>query len=179
MDAARLDMGAVLPHAFLTAAAPGYLTESEWEGLDDDWLEQALAYAAADCKGVRGPLAPVRPRALAPTPLAARATWRLADYLEQHGRSSRQDIIPPAEFWAAAAENCDLRGLENLARAARKYGLLRAAAGLYKRAAAHGHAGAVTALVEELVCCTQLTKGPPDGAQRVSSCVTLLKSLRR
>ena len=62
MDARRLGMGAGLPQAFLEAAAPGYLTDAEWDGLGEDWLEQALAYAAVPCKGVRGPLTRIRPR---------------------------------------------------------------------------------------------------------------------
>jgi hypothetical protein len=37
---------AALPRAFLEAAAPGYLTDTEWELLDHDWLEQALGYTA-------------------------------------------------------------------------------------------------------------------------------------
>jgi hypothetical protein len=61
MDARRLGMGIVLPLAFMEAAAPGYLTDTDWDGLGEDWLEQALAYTAAPCKGVRGPLARIRP----------------------------------------------------------------------------------------------------------------------
>ena len=62
MDARRLGMGVGLPQAFLEAAAPGYLTDAEWDGLGEDWLEQALAYAAVPCKGARGPLTRIRPR---------------------------------------------------------------------------------------------------------------------
>ena len=36
-------MGPALPCAFLEEAAPGYLTDSEWDALGEDWLEQALA----------------------------------------------------------------------------------------------------------------------------------------
>ena len=45
------------PQAFLEAAAPGYLTDADWDALGEDWLEQALAYTAVPCKGARGPLA--------------------------------------------------------------------------------------------------------------------------
>ena len=62
MDARRLGMGIGLPQAFLEAAAPGYLTDTEWDALGEDWLEQALAYTAVPCKGVRGPLTRIRPR---------------------------------------------------------------------------------------------------------------------
>jgi hypothetical protein len=43
MDARRLGMGIVLPLAFLQAAAPGYLTGTDWDALPEDWLERALA----------------------------------------------------------------------------------------------------------------------------------------
>jgi hypothetical protein len=42
---------------------PGrYLTDFEWEELDDGWLEQALHETAGRRRGVRGPLAPIRAR---------------------------------------------------------------------------------------------------------------------
>jgi hypothetical protein len=62
MDARRLGTGAGLPQAFLEAAAPEYLTDDQRDGLGDDWLEQALAYTAVPCNGVRGPLTRIRPR---------------------------------------------------------------------------------------------------------------------
>jgi hypothetical protein len=39
MDARRLGTGIGLPQAFLAAAAPGYLTNAEWDALGEDWLE--------------------------------------------------------------------------------------------------------------------------------------------
>ena len=36
MDARPLGMGAGLPQTFLEAAAPGYLTDAEWDALGDD-----------------------------------------------------------------------------------------------------------------------------------------------
>ena len=62
MDARRLCAGIGLPQALLERAAPGDLTEAEWDALDEDWLEQALAYTAVPCKGARGPLTRIRPR---------------------------------------------------------------------------------------------------------------------
>jgi hypothetical protein len=43
MDARRLGMGIALPLAFLEEAAPGYLADSDWDALPEDWLEEALA----------------------------------------------------------------------------------------------------------------------------------------
>jgi hypothetical protein len=49
MDARRLGMGAGLPQAFMEAAAPGYLTDDQWDALGEDWLEQASN--AEPCNG--------------------------------------------------------------------------------------------------------------------------------
>ncbi len=123
MDARRLGLGIALPLAFLEAAAPGYLTDTDWDGLGEDWLEQALAYTAAPCKGIRGPLTRIRPRPARSRPsgpgprdrdeqladgrvsMAGMPLYRLADYLDQHGRRHRADQIPPADFWAAATDH--------------------------------------------------------------------------
>ena len=102
-------MRPALPRAFLEAAAPGYLTDTEWDLLPGDWLEQALDYTAKPAKGVRGPLAPIRPRPApgAPASTGDRPAWQLADYLDQHGRRARREEIPPEAFWAAAASYAD------------------------------------------------------------------------
>ena len=115
--------GSALPQAFLEAAAPGYLTDAEWDALDEDWLEQALAYTAVPCKGVRGPLTRIRPRpassrvpapgspdsdeqlADGPAGIPDMPLYRLADYLDQHGRTHRKGRFPPAGFWAAVADH--------------------------------------------------------------------------
>ena len=46
MDARRLGCSPHLPLALLEAAAPGYLTDTDWDQLDDDWLAQALTSTA-------------------------------------------------------------------------------------------------------------------------------------
>ena len=136
-------MGAGLPQTFLEAAALEYLTSTEWDALGGDWREQALAYVAVPCKGVRGPLTLIRPR-----PARSRATWsgdsdeplfRLADYLDQHGRYHRKDQIPPAGFWAAAAGHASPADQAALGDAAHNRGLYRDAAQLHKNAAARGN----------------------------------------
>ena len=149
MDARRLGMGAGLPQAFLDAAAPGYLTADQWDALGEDWLEQALAYTAVPCKGARGPLTRIRPRPARPaarhrgdqpasTAVAAGPLYRLADYLDQHGRAHRASQIPPAEFWAAAAGHAHAGDQAALGHAALNRGLFRDGAQLYKCATAQG-----------------------------------------
>ena len=76
--------------------------------------------------------------------------YRLADYLDQHGRRAHRSVIPSALFWTAAARFAAPGDLEALARAAAGRGLLRDAARLRKRAAAHGDTRAAAALVKSL-----------------------------
>jgi hypothetical protein len=153
MDARRLGIGAGLPQAFLEAAAPGYLTDDQWDALGEDWLEQALAYTAVPCKGARGPLTRIRPRPVrraarhhgdppGSTAAAAGPLYRLADYLDQHGRAHRASQIPPAEFWSAAAAYTMPDEQAALGDAADARGLYRAAAQLHKNAAASGNLSA-------------------------------------
>jgi len=150
MDARRLGAGIELPRAFLESAAPGYLTDDEWDALDDDWIEQALAYTAKPARGVRGPLTRIRPRAAepaiarprqlagSPASMPGGPQYRLADYLDQHGRAIRNDLIPPPEFWAAAAAHAAPGDQSALGDAAYNRRLYRAAAQLHKNAAAAG-----------------------------------------
>jgi hypothetical protein len=101
MDARRLGHGMALPRALLKAAVPAYLTDAEWDAADDDWLELALAWAAAPCKGVPGPVSRIRSRparhsattrhqqSASPLTMDREPTYRLADYLDQYGRHDR------------------------------------------------------------------------------------------
>jgi uncharacterized protein YidB (DUF937 family) len=149
MDARRLGMGAGLPQAFLAAAAPGYLTDDQWDALGEDWLEQALAYTAVPAKGARGPLTRIRPRPAGhartrgyqPAGVAAAAgpLYRLADYVDQYGRALRAGQIPPTEFWSAAVAHAAPGDQAALGDAADARGLYRDAAQLYKNAAAGGN----------------------------------------
>src|SRR6185437_6551953 len=150
MDARRLGMGAGLPQAFPKAAAPGYLTDAQWDALGEDWLKQALTYTAKDAKGVPGPLTRIRPRPArhaarghgdqpASMTAAAGPLYRLADYLDQHGRAHRASQIPPAEFWSAAAAHAAPGDQAALGDAAHDRGLYRDAAQLHKNAAASGN----------------------------------------
>jgi hypothetical protein len=124
IDARRLGMGVALPRAFLEAAIPGYLSDTDWDGLGEDWLEQALIYAAAPCKGVRGPVARIRPRSSGSSTPAPEPSYRLADYLDQHGRRARRGRVPPVDFWKAAARFASPSDLPALVWAAEDRGLL-------------------------------------------------------
>jgi hypothetical protein len=160
MDARRLGCGPHLPLALLEAAAPGYLADTEWDQLDDDWLNQALTSTATPRNGIPGPLTRIRPRDPSPLPDGAppgtghdgAPLYRLADYLDQHGRRHRHALIPPPSFWAAAprAQPADLTTLGD---AAYDRGLPRAAAQIYKHAG-HRDAPAAVRLIAVLrQCC--------------------------
>jgi hypothetical protein len=143
MDARRLGHGPALPQTFLAAVAPLYLTEREWEQAGEDWLDRALAYTAAPCNGIGGPLIQIRPRPVlsgaidrpAGHPRAAEEQphYRLADYLEQVSEHERADLSPPTGFWDAAV-SCPVRASAGLGEAAREAGLFRHAAQLWKNA---------------------------------------------
>ncbi|MGC5014817.1 hypothetical protein ACLQ2R_28970 [Streptosporangium sp. DT93] len=100
VDSRRAGHGPVLPDALLRAAAPGYLTGPEREPLPEDWFDRAVAHACAPHRGVGGPLAPARSLPGVP------ARYRLADHLEQFGRTVRRTRPVPAFVWDALIPHC-------------------------------------------------------------------------
>ncbi|MFJ3867651.1 hypothetical protein [Streptomyces nigra] len=131
MDARRLGVGLHLPQAFLTDAALGYLTDADHDQLPDDWPQRAFAELAEPVHGKQAPLRRVNPRTprRSPTPTTkaprpappAGPAFRLADYLEQHGRTTRDHQCPGDSFWHAAhARLTDPDDLHILALAAER-----------------------------------------------------------
>jgi hypothetical protein len=106
IDARRLGCGMDLPAAFLEEAATGYLPPSVFHSLDDDWFEHALAYAGHPVHGNASLLQ--RTRRMPGSDRESRC-FRLADYLEQHGRRTRSHLCPPASFWGAALRHLSRR----------------------------------------------------------------------
>ncbi|GAA4638206.1 hypothetical protein GCM10023196_095020 [Actinoallomurus vinaceus] len=161
IDARRLGHRNALPHALLEEAAQAYLTDAQWDRLDEDWLEQALAYASRPCKGAQGPITRIRPRSGHARTRSGRrrslagrggseVVYRLADYLDQYGRVDRAGQTPPAGFWPAAAAHANPADLRALGDAAWDRGLYRDSAQLYKNATAHGDPYAACALIDHL-----------------------------
>ncbi|WP_162948148.1 hypothetical protein [Streptomyces europaeiscabiei] len=148
MDVRRLGHSLALPLALLEAAAESYLTDTQLDLLDDNWLEQALARVTRPQRGTRGPLTGIRPRR-GQTDFA-QPHYRLADYLEQHGRRSIDTASPapdardapvvpvPAHTWDALIDHGTPADRASLARAAHARGLLRIAMRLYLGAAEAG-----------------------------------------
>ncbi|MFE2463142.1 tetratricopeptide repeat protein, partial [Streptomyces sp. NPDC059402] len=158
MDARRLGVGLHLPQAFLADAAADYLADTEYDQLTDDWAEQAFAELASLVHGKQAPLRRATPRVRrrppAPSPAVpgqapstSGPVFRLADYLEQHGRTSRRYLCPPASFWHAAHTHLtDPDDLGNLIRAAEDRHRLQWAHSLRHCAADHGNTEALVHL---------------------------------
>ncbi|MGW1768926.1 hypothetical protein ACWCQL_33395 [Streptomyces sp. NPDC002073] len=155
MDARRLGVGINLCQSFLTDAAIDYLTDHEYDQLSDDWAEAALADLARLVHGKQAPLRRTNPRPPRSAPgvpaaragLPGRPVFRLADYLEQHGRTTRGRLCPPASFWAAAHAHLSApEDLNNLAEAAHYRHRLQWAHHLRRSAAVAGSGLALTSL---------------------------------
>ncbi|MGW1626922.1 hypothetical protein ACWCQR_49855, partial [Streptomyces sp. NPDC002172] len=155
MDARRLGLGLHLPQPFLTEAAADYLTAVDYDQLTDDWAEAAYAELARLVHGKQAPLRRVSPRPerrrpqapSAPSPTPAGPVFRLADYLEQHGRTVRRLLCPPASFWHAGYTHLTrVDDLKALATAAQGRHRLQWAHHLTCRAADAGDADALVYL---------------------------------
>ncbi|WP_157430159.1 tetratricopeptide repeat protein [Actinomadura oligospora] len=164
MDARRLGHGPYLPEPLLQEAAPGYLDDHIWDQVasDPDWFIAALDELTATHRRLPGPLIEHRPRpgqTPPPTP-----QYRLADYLEQHGRTERIFLCPPATFWNAAAHHA--RTPEDqaaLGKAAEDRWRLRHADHLYRHAADTGDPHALSYLAKR---CYKV--GDHAGAERLA-----------
>ncbi|MFJ3722718.1 hypothetical protein ACIPYQ_09100 [Streptomyces sp. NPDC090045] len=149
MDARRLGHGRNLPLPLLEAAVPGYVTGTQWQRLarHHGWLERALEYVEADCRGALGPLTRLIPYPGEPQP--AQPCYRLADYLEQHSRGKSTPRVP-AVLWDALVRHATPIDRTALAHVARNHGLLRIAIHLYTTAADAGDRGALLEAVRLL-----------------------------
>ncbi|MEV7198087.1 helix-turn-helix domain-containing protein [Streptomyces sp. NPDC093510] len=123
MDARRLGVGLHLSLSFLEHAATDYLTSDEYDTLDDNWLEEALAEVTQAVHGHLAPLRRIRPRPTQPLTqqgsTAQGPGYRLADYLEQHGRDIGKPMCPPASFWEAAHHHLTQPDISHIAYAAK------------------------------------------------------------
>ncbi|WP_405673353.1 helix-turn-helix domain-containing protein [Streptomyces canus] len=158
MDARRLGVGLHLLQAFLTDAALDYLSQTDYDQLTDNWAEAAFAELAAPVHGKqaalrrttpRPPRRPPTPSTAVPqrSPRPAGPVFRLADYLEQHGRTTRPHLCPPSSFWHAAHTHLTHPDdLDNLTWAAKARHRLQWAHYLQDRAADHGSTNALVRL---------------------------------
>ncbi|MER5948049.1 hypothetical protein ABT127_18525 [Streptomyces sp. NPDC001904] len=136
MDARRIGCSGALPRTLLEMAAVGYLTDDEWDALAEDWFDQTLSALQQPCRGATSPLTPVRPRP--GQTFHAEPHFRLADFLDHHGRSSRTTATAPASLWKALPAHAQKEDLAGLAWEARNRGLFRHSFQLHLRADAAG-----------------------------------------
>ena len=146
MDATRLGHASPLPAALLQEAAVGYLTGPQRTKDIASWRDTALAWATEELKGAVRALQPVPP----PSGTGV-AGYQVADYLDQHGRRTRQDQLGPASLWdALTAHAASASDLTRLGQAARDRGLYRHAAALWTTAATLGSTDAARQLITHL-----------------------------
>ncbi|MFF7095758.1 helix-turn-helix domain-containing protein [Streptomyces rubradiris] len=175
MDARRLGVGLYLPQAFLTDAAADYFHDADWNQLTHDWAEKAYTELAEQVHGKQAPLSRVSPRphrrppggftpADASSLRPAGLVYRLADYLEQHGRTTRRYLCPPASFWYAANTHLTHPGdLDNLTQAAEDRHRLQWAHHLRLRAADYGSSRALDHVVK-----AEEAAGNQEGAEALA-----------
>ncbi|MEU6845483.1 hypothetical protein ABZ930_26745 [Streptomyces sp. NPDC046716] len=172
IDARRLGVSLHLSQTFLTDAATDYLTDTDYDELTADWTERAFAELAQPVHGKQAPLRHATPRPPRRPPAPAKGTastptgpgpmFRLADYLEQHGRHARRRLCPPASFWHAAHTHLTHPDdLTNLAEAAEDRYRLQWAHHLFHRAAEHRSTRALFRLARQ----QQEEAGNWDGAE--------------
>ncbi|MBT2401860.1 sel1 repeat family protein [Streptomyces sp. ISL-100] len=161
MDAYRLGWDAPLPDGFLRDAAPGYLTDEQRTGAGPHWFASALTDARARVQRVAAALEPV-PRAGGMG--AQPGVSHLADYLDAHGRATREHAAPPQSFWTAAADHAKNAGhLARLSREAEARGQYHDAERLAGLATDAGDAGAYAMLAE-----LRERAGDRQGAERLA-----------
>ena len=146
MDAARLGRANPYSSRFLQEAVVGYLTDRQRTNDLLEWWSNAIEYATQELKGAICALEPVPPEQHTGV-----VGYKLADYLDQHGRRSRQACVGPASLWdALAAHTASPGDLHALGSQAYNRGLYRHAALLWKQAIVAGNSSAASNLINVL-----------------------------
>ncbi|MFH8419310.1 helix-turn-helix domain-containing protein [Streptomyces collinus] len=104
MDARRLGVGLHLPQAFLTEAATGYLSQSDYDQLTDGWAEQAYAELAKPVHGKQAPLRQTTPRPLRrppPLPVPPQRVQRQGEDLSSGSPTTSSNTAAPAAVTCA------------------------------------------------------------------------------
>jgi hypothetical protein len=98
IDCRRLGHLAPLPAQLLGAAVPGYLTPRQHATAAPDWFTTAIAFATRELHGATSALIPVPGLRMGEV-----AGYEVADYLLQHGQTTRRAIPPPGSVWDSLA----------------------------------------------------------------------------
>lgn len=124
MDLRRVESGPVLCREVLEAAALGYASEVD---LPPGWFERAVDGLVRPRRGTSGPLIPVSPD-----------QYRLADHLEQLGRSTRTNSVPKTELWQALLDHGPGNRMIGFGHEASRRGLSRLAVLFFHAAVVNG-----------------------------------------
>ncbi|MFE1795178.1 hypothetical protein ACFW9L_03320 [Streptomyces sp. NPDC059517] len=141
MDVRLLGHGPVMSERLLAEAAVGGLTDQQWDLLSEDWLDNALNYAVHPVRGAQGLLA--RVRAKPGRAESGPVRYRLADFIEQHGRRARRNLRGSRELWEAVSLHAEPESLSVFGESAHHRGLLRQAMTAYAASADVGSIRAV------------------------------------
>jgi TPR repeat protein len=159
MDARRMGHWDALPAAMLEKAVPGYLTGSQ-RAAPLNWFDAALAKAAEVVRGVRA-LTPTRGQ----PGIGGPDGYILHDYLDEHARTTREVVGPPASLWdALLAHTASPADLTRVAAEAKDRGLYRYAVLTAARAAETADTGAIFSVARLL-----------SEAGRVEECISWLR----
>ncbi|MFF5634349.1 hypothetical protein [Streptomyces sp. NPDC012825] len=146
IDIRRLGFGEHLPLELIEAAAYEYLTDLQFDHLPDDWLEDALAYAAKPQRGIRGPLTRIRPRHKGKAEKSVR--YRLADPLDQLGRANQHRAAPPPGLWDLLMHHASPTEALGIGRSAESHCFYRTAVEFYKKSADAGSSDAALEIAD-------------------------------
>jgi hypothetical protein len=135
VDAARLGHPGPYTTQLLQDAVSGYLTDRQRTTDISVWWDKAMDYCTEELNGAVRALEPVPPEH--GTGIVG---YKLADYLDQHGRHSRQGYQCPKTTWDSLVANTTTAGdLGRLAQAAYSRGLYRLASMLSRQAISLGN----------------------------------------
>ena len=161
MDARRLGHWDAIPPALLQEAVPGYLTASQ-RTAPAPWFDAALATAAEAVRGVRA-LTPTRRQ----PGIGGPDGYILHDYLDEHARTTREAVAPPASLWdALLARTAGPADFTRVADEAKDRGLYRCAVLTAARAAEAGDTSAILFVARLL-----------DETGRIEECIAWLRPI--
>ena len=146
MDATRFGHSRPLPATLALDAAVGYLTDPQRTVPAARWRDAALLWAAAELNGAVQAIRPVPP-----TVGTGIVGYQVADYLDQHGHSTRLDKLGPLSLWdALTTYTSTASDLTRLGHAAEDRGLYRHAAALWGKATTQGSMDSARCLIRLL-----------------------------
>jgi TPR repeat protein len=146
IDCRRLGLRAPLSIDLLRDAVPSYLTRRQIATAPYEWFTHAMAYASQELHGATSALVPVPGQTM-----GSLAGYTVADFLLQHGHTTRRADLPSGSLWdSAVAHITHVDDRVQLAHEAQERSLYRHAVLLATPAAEAGNQLAVWDIVKLL-----------------------------